>query len=222
MSKERFVYFVQQGADGPIKIGTAVDVVKRLDHLMAANSAELVVRAIIPGGAEIEGELHIRFARHVIRGEWFRPDPEIVEYMASLPAVLLRDLKYRRKYKALLPLDEAKVIWDNPELTSQEARALLTGWSHKRISALLGPRRFDYRGRNSAANGRKNKSKGRSMVEFTPDQLREAKRIWRDTVEYPTWEAARDALAEIVTEKGEKFTTDRARRLWKSRKSKSR
>ncbi len=78
----------------------------------------------------------------------------------------------------------------------------------------------DGKGLKSAENGKRNR--GRQRVEFTPDQIREAKGIWRDTVEYPTWEAARDALAEIVTEKGEKFTTDRARRLWKSRKSKSR
>jgi hypothetical protein len=73
-------------------------------------------------------------------------------------------------------------------------------------------------GARSAVNGQV--QRGRQLVEFTPQQLKEAKAIWRDTVEYPTWHDARTALAEIVSAKGEKFTTDRARRLWQSRKSK--
>jgi hypothetical protein len=60
---------------------------------------------------------------------------------------------------------------------------------------------------------------GRKKVEFTPEQIAAAKAIWRDLVEYPTWKAAKDALEQIKTAKDEKFTTDRARRLWKHRTS---
>lgn len=78
----------------------------------------------------------------------------------------------------------------------------------------------DKQGAKSAANGKR--MRGRQLVEFTAAQLDSAKQIWRDTVEYPTWKAARDALAEIQTPKGEKFTADRARKLWRARKSKRR
>lgn len=218
MTKPRFVYFVQQGDDGPIKIGLAIDVGKRLDHLMAANSAELIVKAIIPGSVELESELHLRFARHVIRGEWFRPAPEIVEYIASLPAVLLRDLKYRRKYKALLPLDEAKAIWDNPALTSQEARSLLTGWSSKRITAVLGPRRFDYRGRHSAENGKKS-TKGRVPVDYEDSVKKDFYDVWHNRKLYPTWDDCRVKFKELnkLHTLKHKFTVDRAYELWGKR-----
>lgn len=74
-------------------------------------------------------------------------------------------------------------------------------------------------GAKSAANGKR--TKGRQLVEFTKEQEAEAKRIWRDTVEYPhEFEDAAPALAKIVNDKGEKFTTYRARNLWKARKSK--
>lgn len=73
-------------------------------------------------------------------------------------------------------------------------------------------------GKRSAKNGAV--MRGRQLVEFTTQQLKDAKAIWRDTIEYPTWQSARDALAQIRSAKGEKFTSDRARRLWKARKSK--
>jgi hypothetical protein len=63
---------------------------------------------------------------------------------------------------------------------------------------------------------------GRKKVEFTDVQLAAAKAIWRDRVEYPTWKAAKDALEQIKSAKGEKFTTDRARDLWKARGPKPR
>lgn len=78
----------------------------------------------------------------------------------------------------------------------------------------------DKQGAKSAANGKR--QKGRQLVEFTKEQIEKARTIWRDTVEYPTWPDARKALAEIVTAKGEKFTADRAHKLWPLRKSKRR
>lgn len=78
----------------------------------------------------------------------------------------------------------------------------------------------DGKGLKSAENGARNR--GRQHVTFSAEQISAAKQIWRDTVEYPTWGRTREALAQIVTEKGEKFTTDRARRMWKARKSKRR
>ena len=38
----------------------------------------------IDGGREAEWVLHRRFAHARIRGEWFRPVPELFEYIASI------------------------------------------------------------------------------------------------------------------------------------------
>lgn len=72
------------------------------------------------------------------------------------------------------------------------------------------------RGAKSAANGER--SRGRQFVEFSAAQKKDAKAIWRNVKDYPTWEDAGEALKEICTTAGEKFTTDRAFKLWRGRR----
>lgn len=64
--------------------------------------------------------------------------------------------------------------------------------------------------------------KGRQLTEFSAEQITEARIIWRDLYDYPTWQSASVELAKIITPKGEKFTTARARKLFGLRKSRSR
>jgi hypothetical protein len=74
------------------------------------------------------------------------------------------------------------------------------------------------KGMKSAATAAKRK--GRASVDFAVGQYALAKQIWRDVIDYPTWPDARVELEKIKSEKGEKFTTDRAARLWGPRKPK--
>jgi hypothetical protein len=69
-----FVYFIQAGQDGPIKIGVAADPLLRLDDLQVGSPVALTLLAAIPGGAVHERQLHARFAEGRIRGEWFSAD----------------------------------------------------------------------------------------------------------------------------------------------------
>jgi hypothetical protein len=71
------VYFVQ-GILGAIKIGTTTDMPARIDALQTANPEKLKVLGWCPGGHRVERALHRRFARHRIRGEWFRPARELL------------------------------------------------------------------------------------------------------------------------------------------------
>lgn len=79
--------------------------------------------------------------------------------------------------------------------------------------------RRNLQGAKSAANGTKHKP-GRQRREFSGDQLRQAKAIWRDLIEHPRWEDARAALEQIKTAKGEEFTMARAHKLWGPRERK--
>ncbi len=72
------VYFVRSGEAGPIKIGWAVSVRKRLALLQTGNPETLRVLAVAPGDAELEALLHLRFDALRVRGEWFRPGPELL------------------------------------------------------------------------------------------------------------------------------------------------
>lgn len=69
----RFVYFIQAGEDGPIKIGVATEPFKRLAELQTGNPARLRIVAIVEGDTGMERALHDRFAEHRLEGEWFKP-----------------------------------------------------------------------------------------------------------------------------------------------------
>lgn len=81
------VYFLQ-AASGSIKIGTAINVKRRLREFSTGVPAEHELLASIPGGRALEQELHRSLSHLHIRGEWFRAEPELLQRIAALRAVL--------------------------------------------------------------------------------------------------------------------------------------
>lgn len=81
--KRNFVYFIQQGTDGPIKIGSSVDPQARLRALQTANPHPLRLLAKAPGDVRDERALHERFSEHRINGclEWFSPAPDLLAHI---------------------------------------------------------------------------------------------------------------------------------------------
>jgi hypothetical protein len=74
------VYFVGS-ADGKIKIGTSSNIEKRFDALQTAASVKLTLLLTIPGGSEVETELHRRFANLRETGEWFEGTAELRHFI---------------------------------------------------------------------------------------------------------------------------------------------
>lgn len=87
----QIIYAVQCGADGPIKIGIClVDRLEsRLKNLQTACPYELRTLGTRAGTRSYEMELHRRFQAAHLRGEWFHPVKEIIEFVegAVAPAV---------------------------------------------------------------------------------------------------------------------------------------
>lgn len=77
------VYFIQQGDNGPIKIGYSADPHKRLQSLSTASPYPLRLLKVIDGGWMLEQTLHRRFAEHQLEGEWFAPAPELLAFIAG-------------------------------------------------------------------------------------------------------------------------------------------
>ena len=73
------VYFIQQGDDGPIKIGIAREPAARLRGLQTGNPEQLRILRAVEGSFFVEWSLHSAFAESRIRGEWFRPTDELVD-----------------------------------------------------------------------------------------------------------------------------------------------
>lgn len=79
------VYFIQSGTR--VKIGVATNVRDRLSGLQIGSPEPLHVLAVIENaGLSEERELHAKFARHHIRGEWFSLDGDLAAFVADLPA----------------------------------------------------------------------------------------------------------------------------------------
>ena len=75
------IYFVQRGTDGPIKIGmTSGDPGTRVRELQVASPEKLHLLGCVRG---IESDIHGRFARHHISGEWFHPHSDILKFVRS-------------------------------------------------------------------------------------------------------------------------------------------
>jgi len=73
------VYFVRSGDF--IKIGTAGKPAKRMAELRTSSPVKLTLLLTIPGGLSVEKALHQRFAELRVRGEWFRAEPALTDFI---------------------------------------------------------------------------------------------------------------------------------------------
>ena len=79
----RRVYFIQEKLTGAIKIGTALDVGRRLKNLQGANPNQLVLLGSMAGDQEDEAVLQRGFAKDRIRGEWFKSTPRLLRQIET-------------------------------------------------------------------------------------------------------------------------------------------
>lgn len=82
MSAPTYIYFVQAGK-GPIKIGISLNPIRRLVKMGADNHERLTLLAVMLGDMAAEQGLHKAFSAANVRGEWFNPTPEILEYIRT-------------------------------------------------------------------------------------------------------------------------------------------
>lgn len=78
------VYFVQEGSAGLIKIGCSKNLKKRFDEIARELPYDLKLLAFVDGWREVEVVFHLRFAHARVRGEWFRPVPELLAYIEEI------------------------------------------------------------------------------------------------------------------------------------------
>lgn len=73
-----YVYFIER--DGLVKIGYSGNLGQRINQICGT------LINFVPGGSAEELRYHKRFADLRVRGEWFRNDPPLTNFLASLPA----------------------------------------------------------------------------------------------------------------------------------------
>lgn len=83
--KSRFVYFIQQGVGGPIKIGASYDPPARIKILQQSSGIGLITLGLVKEGSGIwELDLHRQFKEFNIRGEWFHPEDKLLTFINGL------------------------------------------------------------------------------------------------------------------------------------------
>lgn len=75
------IYFIR--ADRAIKIGYSENPEMRLGNLQVGTQHELELLAVMHGEREDEGKLHERFSDLHIRGEWFRAEPALLDFIET-------------------------------------------------------------------------------------------------------------------------------------------
>lgn len=81
--KTERIYFIQSELGGPIKIGCTNNLEKRLCDLQAGSPLKLILLGTIYGGYEKEENLHKRFGKHRIHGEWFNLSDDLYIYLKN-------------------------------------------------------------------------------------------------------------------------------------------
>lgn len=79
MRQNTVTYFIQSGADGAIKIGKTTQMSLRMSQIQNGSAEVLSLIGWIHG--DMEQDLHQHFAHLRIRGEWFRPEEQILEFI---------------------------------------------------------------------------------------------------------------------------------------------
>jgi hypothetical protein len=91
MATTTYVYFIQEKAGGPIKIGFSKDPQKRLSEIQTGYPRELMILAIMPGGRVQEREIHRRFGMNRMFGEWFKDDEKLMKFVLEVRSKMETD-----------------------------------------------------------------------------------------------------------------------------------
>lgn len=78
------VYFAKSLGTGHIKIGRTAALRRRAGALAHLSPGGVEIVATTPGGADLERDLHQRFAEYRANGEWFRPEAPILETIQAI------------------------------------------------------------------------------------------------------------------------------------------
>ncbi len=74
------IYFIRGKESGNIKIGYSADPEQRKSNLQTANYEELEFIGIMDGSLEDEARIQKMFSAFNIRGEWYNPAKEVVDF----------------------------------------------------------------------------------------------------------------------------------------------
>lgn len=83
-ARSHWVYFIQSET-GQIKIGiTKGRPQRRLGLMQSGSPVKLTLRAAVHGCPRLEADIHATYQHARLHGEWFRPDPDLLDFIEAL------------------------------------------------------------------------------------------------------------------------------------------
>lgn len=101
--KEEFVYFISDGE--AIKIGTSTRPDRRVRALQTSHPRRLRIVGVMRGGAALEQELHRKFRRVRLKGEWFSDCAEINDFIDQRCSI-----KHRQRFTSIRASDVQDIL----------------------------------------------------------------------------------------------------------------
>ena len=128
-----YIYFIQESLNGSIKIGLSFNIQKRLFQLQRGLPQELKVIGCLEGDHADEKMLHEKFNNLWIRGEWYKPEKELLQFIEDNAKISQEAQKAIEKWmqnkdecrELIEKADSAKLIEGNKLLTIEETAKLL-------------------------------------------------------------------------------------------------
>lgn len=77
-----WLYFIQAGESGPVKIGTSRDPRARLSNMQVNNHERLTLLAAARVLPETEGDVHEDLSLARLHGEWYMPTAQVLDEAA--------------------------------------------------------------------------------------------------------------------------------------------
>ncbi len=77
------VYFLKAEPNGPIKIGYSTNYISRIATLKTACPWDLTFLGWVEGNQNTERRLHRQFHHLRLKGEWFKPEESLMEFIRT-------------------------------------------------------------------------------------------------------------------------------------------
>lgn len=134
-----FVYFMQAGASGPVKIGfSGTSVERRIAGNQTGCPQPIALLGVVVGDIQLERRFHKAFRTCALRGEWFTPHPRLISFIKKVAKPLPTAIA--EKPPDLTPLAELAWMIDH-EFEARGAFARRIGISEAYLSQVLSGKR---------------------------------------------------------------------------------
>ena len=204
-----YIYCVQMGDSGPVKIGyasTVSNVRRRLESLQSASVEPLQLRAVFRGSQPSETKIHRELSSDRLRGEWFQASPAVDAVIAR--GEIVEDLPIRKpRSYTRMPEDRAVVHWKNQNLTYDEALQRMTGWTgyHARLafglrSNFVKPRISKEQAQRMQAKSVEARRDGSVIAEWKSNEMKAERERWASVWRDPQYANADEAAAALPAE----------------------